>query len=161
MKTQRVKHNINPFKLHTNMKSLASWSLSKPSSETLSSTSSNPSFMIRMLSSSIVNAPRAQDEAPVPTSIPDDFATRFSAEVAAPKKMKEYEAFALKHKASLLAESKQLSEKYSENLQTAMNIEKTVVGTRKVFMSCLVLSNMIDSCNARNIFCCVNMYFIL
>ena len=82
-----------------------------------------------MLSSSIVNAQPVQEETPVPTSIPDDFASRFSAEVAAPKKLKEYEEFALKHKASLLAESKQLSEKYSENLQTAMNIEKTVVGT--------------------------------
>lgn len=84
--------------------------------------------MSRMLSSSIVNAQPVQEEAALPTSIPDDFAARFSCEVAAPKKLKEYEDFALKHKAVLLAESKQLSEKFSEDLQTAMSVEKTVVG---------------------------------
>lgn len=86
-----------------------------------------------MLSSSIVNDRPVKDESPAAAmSIPADFATRFSSEVAAPKKMKQYEDFAVKHKESLLAESKQLSEKFSENLQTAMSIEKTVVGKRKL-----------------------------
>jgi len=129
MKAQRAKHNINPFKLHKNMNSLSSWSISKHK-ETVVESSSRPSFMSRMLTSNIVNAQPVvvQDETPIPTRIPDDFATRFSSEVAAPKKLKEYEEFASKHKASLLAESKQLSEKFSENLQTAMSVERSVVG---------------------------------
>jgi hypothetical protein len=138
MKSQRVKHNINPFKLHKNMNSLASWSISKHKTGS-NEFSSNPNFMLRMLSSSIVNAQPVQDATPVPTTVPEDFAARFSAEVAAPKKLKEYETFALKHKASLLAESKQLSEKFSENLQTAMSIEKTVVGN-VVIMLCSFLA---------------------
>jgi hypothetical protein len=128
MKAQRAKLNINPFKLHKNKSSLSSWSISEQNVSLKESASSSTSFMSRMLSSSIVNAQPVQEEAALPTSIPDDFAARFSCEVAAPKKLKEYEDFALKHKAVLLAESKQLSEKFSEDLQTAMSVEKTVVG---------------------------------
>jgi hypothetical protein len=61
-------------------------------------------------------------------SVQDTFAERYEGEIAAPAKMKEYEAFAQKHRAALLAESKQLSHKYSEDLMDAYKMEETVTG---------------------------------
>ena len=120
------------------MNTTTSWSISSHKKsvqeEADRMTHKSNNFVARMLSSSIVNAAPlttiAEQEPPPATSLPSDIAARYSSEIAAPKKLKEYEAFASKHKASLLAESKQLSEKFSENLQTAMSIEKTVVGKK-------------------------------
>jgi len=129
MKSERSKHNINPFKLHTDMTALKKWSISKHKVESADPpSSSKKNFVFRMLSSSVVNSQPIVATVPAATSLPADFATRYTSEIAPPSKLKEYEEFSLKHKASLMAESKQLSEKFSENLQTAMSIEKTVVG---------------------------------
>lgn len=62
------------------------------------------------------------------TSAAADFAERYNSEIAPPSKMKEYQQFATKHKEALLAESKQLSEKYDEDLQSAHRAEQTVSG---------------------------------
>lgn len=56
------------------------------------------------------------------------FVERYESEIAPPSKMKEYQQFAAKHKESLLAESKQLSEKYDEDLNAAQNAERAVTG---------------------------------
>lgn len=56
------------------------------------------------------------------------FAERYSAEIAPPSKMKEYNDFALKHKEALLAESRQLSDKYDEDMLSASKAERTVAG---------------------------------
>jgi len=56
------------------------------------------------------------------------FADRYTSEIAAPSKMKEYNSFASKHREALLAESKQMSEKFSDDLQEAMQIEHTITG---------------------------------
>jgi hypothetical protein len=57
-----------------------------------------------------------------------EFAERYESEIAPPSKMKEYQQFAAKHKEALLAESKQLSEKYDEDLQAAHSAEHAVTG---------------------------------
>ena len=151
MKSQRVKHNINPFKLHTKMGSYATWSISQEKLD--ADITPRPSFMLRMLSSNIANSKPVEVESTEPISIPGDFASRYSAEVAAPKKLKEYEEFAHNHKATLLAESKQLSQKYSEDLRTAMNIERTVVGNillyciKELELSYFFLSGVFDMLN--------------
>eukprot|EP01041_Mallomonas_annulata_P006118 gene6118-12385_t len=54
------------------------------------------------------------------------FAERYESEVAAPSKMKEYQIIASKHKISLLKETKQLHEKFSEDRKQAHQMEATV-----------------------------------
>lgn len=88
MKAQRAKHHINPFKLHRNMNSITSWSLTKQKTLQTESSSSRSGFVSRMLTSTVINAKPVKEESHSPQSIPSDFASRFSSEVAAPKKTK-------------------------------------------------------------------------
>lgn len=62
------------------------------------------------------------------TSLPKSFAERYESEIAPPSKMKEYESVAANHKAALLKETRQLRDKFSEEMQEANKMEQTVVG---------------------------------
>lgn len=68
---------------------------------------------------------KLQKKASLPIVVSNDFSARYTAEVAPPSKLRDYEQFAMQHRNELFAESKQLSEKYSEELEEATRIEQT------------------------------------
>jgi hypothetical protein len=124
MREMHTKYNIqNAFKFNSNL--LISRSITNSNSTTTNSqisltTSSKNEQSTNTSKYDKINIKNNHIE------ISSTFADRYIAEVATIEKLKDYEKFALKHKKELLAESKQLSEKFGDEMKEAVRIEDTV-----------------------------------
>lgn len=108
MRKLRAKFAISPFKLKISSTSLAS----KAKFE---------------LPTSIVGK-NGKEKDINKITVPAKFAERYTDAIAPPSKIKEYEDFAAKHKELLKQESKQLSQKFHEDMVEAVKLESTVTG---------------------------------
>ena len=108
MQKARRKLHISPYRLISPAASSSFGPPSRPSDESQTS-----------------KKDKLQKQTSIPIVVSNDFAERYTAEVAPPSKLRDYEQFAMQHRNELFAESKQLSEKYSEELEEATRIEQT------------------------------------
>jgi hypothetical protein len=106
MKQERQKYNMSPFRLHTDLTDIS-----------VSQAVSKSEITVSLpLESSVKNG----------VDVSSKFSDRYVSEVALPKQMDKYQQFYDDHKELLVNENKELNEKFSEELDEAQNIERSV-----------------------------------